>query len=111
MRRCSSRCGRSSAREQRAFSPISRLRPRGRWARSSMLAIEPLKAGDISEISASFAAIGWDKPEQLYRDYLAEQARGTKEVRVAHADGRFAGYITVAWHPSYPPFRSAGIPE
>ena len=26
-------------------------------------------------------------------------------------DGQFAGYVTLVWQPSYPPFRAEGIPE
>jgi len=33
------------------------------------------------------------------------------ESGVAFVDGRFAGYVTLNWQPTYPPFTEAGIPE
>jgi GNAT superfamily N-acetyltransferase len=76
-----------------------------------MLEIDPLRPGDPPAISAAFAAIGWHKPAARYERYLAEQARGLREIRVGRVDAQFAGYVVVAWASDYPPFREAGIPE
>ncbi|HEU4884517.1 MAG TPA: GNAT family N-acetyltransferase [Longimicrobium sp.] len=73
--------------------------------------IRPLRASDPAVIAAAFAAIGWSKPRAQYERYLAEQAAGERDVFVAWVDGGFAGYVTINWHPEYPPFRAEGVPE
>lgn len=76
------------------------------------MAIELLQDGDIDEIVAAFAALGWPgKDHSQYRRYLAEQESGDRVILVARQDGVFAGYGTVAWASDYPPFRQADIPE
>jgi GNAT superfamily N-acetyltransferase len=77
----------------------------------AMLEIRDLVADDVGEIAAAFAQLGWNKPASQYEAYLDEMARGTRGVLVARHDAVFAGYVTIAWRPSYPPFASAGIPE
>jgi GNAT superfamily N-acetyltransferase len=62
-------------------------------------------------IAAAFTAIGWSKPREQYERYLAQQEADQRHVWVAHVDGQFAGYVTLVWQPSYPPFRAEGIPE
>lgn len=76
-----------------------------------MLRIEHLEAGDIAEIAAAFADLGWNKPASQYERYLAEQTAGVREVLVAREGGKFCGYVTVCWQPDYPPFRDDHIPE
>jgi GNAT superfamily N-acetyltransferase len=73
-------------------------------------AIRPLRASDPVTIAAAFAAIGWAKPREQYERYLAEQEAGERDVFVARVDDAFAGYVTINWHPAYPPFRAEGIP-
>jgi GNAT superfamily N-acetyltransferase len=73
-------------------------------------AIRPLQASDPELIAAAFAAIGWAKPRAQYERYLAEQEAGERDVLVASVDEVFAGYVTINWHPEYPPFRAEGIP-
>lgn len=75
------------------------------------LTIRPLRASDPPIIASAFTAIGWRKPREQYERYLAEQQAGRRDVRVAWLEGRFAGYVTLSWEPSYPPFRAEGIPE
>ena len=70
-----------------------------------------LLTADAEVISASFAAIGWQKPVDQYVRYEREQAAGSRWVRIATVDGRFAGYVTVAVRSEYAPFSEAGIPE
>jgi GNAT superfamily N-acetyltransferase len=77
----------------------------------SDLRIGPLAAGDIPEIAAAFAAIGWNKPVAQYERYLEEQARRERDVLVARCANTFAGYLTIVWLSTYPPFLEAGIPE
>jgi len=69
-----------------------------------------LKAADPSLIEAAFTGIGWSKPAEQYERYLAEQQAGRGLVLVSDVDGEFAGYVTLNWYPSYPPFQEAGIP-
>jgi GNAT superfamily N-acetyltransferase len=76
-----------------------------------LLQTRTLQDGDAAAIAAAFQCIGWKKPQAQYRRYLDEQAAGWRVCRVAFVDGRFAGYVTLNWRPTYPPFVEAGIPE
>jgi GNAT superfamily N-acetyltransferase len=76
------------------------------------LILRPLHAGDIGEVAAAFAAVGWDgKVETQFERYLAEQEAGTRVTRFAFLGGVFAGYLNVLWQSGYPPFAEAQIPE
>ncbi len=75
------------------------------------LTIRPLESRDVAPISAAFSGLGWNKPRSHIASYLSEQQRGTRTVFVAFAGGDFAGYVTVVWTPSYPPFRATGVTE
>lgn len=76
-----------------------------------MLTVAHLTEGDIVEIAAPFAAIGWNKPAEQYRRYLAQCQSGERSVLVARSDGTFAGYGTLVWQSDHAPFRNAAIPE
>lgn len=76
-----------------------------------LLQIRPLHDHDPATMAAAFQRIGWKKTETQYRRYLEEQAAGRRVCRVAFVNGRFAGYVTLNWQPTYPPFAEAGIPE
>jgi ribosomal protein S18 acetylase RimI-like enzyme len=67
------------------------------------LAIRMLKSPHVAPISAAFSDLGWNKPLSQYEIYLSEQQEGISTV--------FAGYVTINWSPSYPPYRAGGIPE
>lgn len=75
--------------------------------------IDTLTAGDIDEIVAAFAALGWPgKDRAQYERYVREQEAGDRVILVARtAGGTFAGYLTVKWEAGYAPFREQGIPE
>jgi len=73
--------------------------------------IRLLEESDPPNISAEFKIMGWRKPETQYRNYLHEQAAGTRRCFVAVVDGRFAGYVTVNWQPTYTGFADLNIPE
>ena len=73
--------------------------------------IRPLESRDVTPISAAFSALGWNKPRSQYERYLWEQQSGARTVFIAFLGDEFAGYVTVLWTPSYPPFLAAGIPE
>jgi Acetyltransferases len=42
---------------------------------------------------------------------VAEQAFDARDVYVAFVENKFAGYLTICWTSTYPPFREATIPE
>lgn len=75
------------------------------------LTIRALESRDVAPISSAFSSLGWNKPRSLIARYLSEQQRGGHTVFVAFVREDFAGYVTVVWTPSYPPFLAAGIPE
>ncbi len=76
-----------------------------------MVEIHPLRSEDITPIAKAFAELGWDKPASQYKSYLTEQDSGQRLVLVATIEELFAGYVTIVWDSSYPPFWEAGIPE
>jgi ribosomal protein S18 acetylase RimI-like enzyme len=55
-------------------------------------------------MSGAFAAIGWNKPVEMYQRYVAQQERDERPVLVAFVGGEFAGYVTVVWKPHYSAF-------
>jgi GNAT superfamily N-acetyltransferase len=75
------------------------------------LAIRRLETADASVIASAFAAIGWMKPLELYEQYSREQISGKRDVLVASVEQLFAGYVTLNWSPTYPPFAAEGVPE
>ena len=77
----------------------------------SMVEIQPLKYENIALIAEAFAEIGWHNPASQYERYLSEQESDQRLVLVATIKGTFAGYLTIVWESSYPPFRESGIPE
>jgi GNAT superfamily N-acetyltransferase len=68
-------------------------------------------ADDAVLISDAFAAIGWDRPRELYRRYVSEADAEKRVCLVAERGGVFAGYGTLLWISDYPPFRRESTPE
>lgn len=83
----------------------------GESSKPAGLSIRPLEAGDAAEMAAAFTSMGWSEPAAQFERYFVEQEAGARDVLVAEFDGVFAGYVTVSWRPTYPPFRVASIPE
>jgi GNAT superfamily N-acetyltransferase len=75
------------------------------------LEIRKLQKEDIKKISSAFQEIGWNKPPEQYRKYLAEQKQNRKLVLVAFKDEKFVGYVTIVWQSDYPFFKENDIPE
>lgn len=75
----------------------------------SEYAIRALRDDDPEVISAALTALGWDKPVSKYKNYLADQRAGLRNVLLATVDEEYAGYVTVWWESPYEPFN--GIPE
>ena len=73
--------------------------------------IRRLESEDIPQIAKAFEELGWNKPAAQYERYLADQIFETRDVHVAFIENEFAGYLTVCWTSTYPPFRAAQIPE
>jgi len=73
--------------------------------------IRLLESRDIPQIAEAFEKLGWDKPASQYERYLADQVFEARAVYVAFVEDEFAGYLTICWTSTYPPFRAAGIPE
>ena len=73
--------------------------------------IRELREEDAQIISNSFKEQGWEKPVDLYLNYLEEQNRGERVSLIAEVDGAFAGYVNVIWKSYYPSFVERGIPE
>jgi GNAT superfamily N-acetyltransferase len=66
---------------------------------------------DISSIIEAFHKVGWLKSSALLEEYLEEQKLGERLVWVACQDNQIAGYVTLKWQSSYPPFQGQHIPE
>jgi GNAT superfamily N-acetyltransferase len=73
--------------------------------------IRLLESGDIPQIAKAFEKLGWHKPASQYERYLIEQAFDVRDVYVAIVENQFAGYLTICWNSTYPPFQEAEIPE
>lgn len=73
--------------------------------------IRLLEPTDIPEIAAAFQQLGWVKPATQYERYFQEQTLKIRDVYVANVAGQFAGYLTICWNSTYPPFHEAHIPE
>lgn len=75
------------------------------------LKIVSLQKDHISQIVATFTAIGWHKPASIYEQYLQEQALNTRKVWLAFQEEHFVGYVTLNLESLYLPFREQNIPE
>lgn len=77
----------------------------------SKLNIRLLDFRDIPQIAEAFKKLGWNKPASQYERYAMEQELDFRDVYVAFVEDQFAGYLTICWTSTYPPFREAKIPE
>ena len=73
--------------------------------------IQPFDRLDIPEIAAAFEELGWNKPASQYERYHMEQVLKIRDMYIARVQGQFAGYLTICWQSSHPPFREKKIPE
>ena len=80
-------------------------------AMKNTIHVREMLSTDIEPISSAFLQQGWDKPVSLYIQYFDEQRAGTRSVLIATDADTFAGYITIVWQSTYPPFLAQGIPE
>lgn len=79
------------------------------------LEFNDLKAEAIPNIVRSFQEQGWNKPAELYENYLKLQQEKKRKIIVAFIQEAnqnvFAGYLTIQWQSNYLPFKKAKIPE
>ncbi len=80
-------------------------------AYNNEIRIQSFTANDIDLIVTEFARYDWPKPKALFEQYLKEQNKNEREVWLGLYQGHFAGYITLNWRSSYPPFQANNIPE
>jgi ribosomal protein S18 acetylase RimI-like enzyme len=73
--------------------------------------IREMTKSDCPLIAQAFTDQGWDKPTSQYLRYFQESVENKRAVLIAETDGCFAGYVTILWISTYPPFTAAGIPE
>jgi GNAT superfamily N-acetyltransferase len=73
------------------------------------LRIRRMEEDDLAPLARTCAQIG--KQRELFEHYLREQEAGGLDALVAAAEGEPAGYVTLNWHPSYPPLAAEGVPE
>ncbi len=67
---------------------------------------------DLAELcEAQFSQIGWHKPPGYFYACLVSQQAGESLFFVASEPAQYVGHAKLMWHPDYPYFRSAGIPE
>lgn len=93
--------------------PSGNLKALDSKAPSANLIIRLLAEKDIPQIAEAFEKLGWSqaKPLSQYQRYFNEQVRGARDVHVAFVEATFAGYLTICWKSTYPPFREQNIPE
>ena len=72
--------------------------------------IRILQESDIPLISNSFTFQGWNKPEEIYSAYFADQQRGERTVLLVFLENQFAGYLTVIWNSDYSYLSYKNIP-
>jgi GNAT superfamily N-acetyltransferase len=73
--------------------------------------LRTMDQSDPEPLSAAFARLGWDKPADLFRLYVAQQGEGRRACVVAEWAGERAGYVTLLWVSEYEPFAQRRIPE
>jgi hypothetical protein len=61
------------------------------------LVIRLMDESDPEAVSAAFTALGWHKPPEMHRRYLAEQEEGRLLAFLAEWRGEFAGNVTLQW--------------
>jgi GNAT superfamily N-acetyltransferase len=67
---------------------------------------------DIQKIVEAFKLSNWTiKPYELFEQYLCEQDNNERVCWLAWDKTAFAGYVTLKWKSSYPPFLEHSIPE
>lgn len=74
------------------------------------LMIREMIETDITDFPNEFALQGWDKPAEQFQTYFEEQKRGERQIFVATANQKVAGYATLLPHDVSGPFKDTNIP-
>ncbi|KRG14864.1 GNAT family N-acetyltransferase [Lederbergia galactosidilytica] len=75
------------------------------------ISVRQLAKNDFEIIEKAFMDQGWHKPASQFEQYAEEQDKGERVILVAEYLNKFAGYVTIKWKSTYPPFLEEGIPE
>jgi ribosomal protein S18 acetylase RimI-like enzyme len=75
------------------------------------ISIRDMRESDCEIISSAFASQGWNKPVEQFRVYFSQMQSGARDVLIACWHDEFAGYVTIMWQSTYPPFQESSIPE
>lgn len=73
--------------------------------------IRNMEKRDIDAFPIAFAQQGWNKPQEQFERYFAEQEQNKRQVFVAEIDGMVAGYLTLLPQAGGGAFCNNGIPE
>lgn len=76
-----------------------------------VITIRMMSSTDVSLIVDSFAKVNWNKPIQIFENYLIEQEKQTRIVKLAFFNEQYAGYATLKWQSDYQYFAENNIPE
>ena len=69
------------------------------------------KSSDIPLLVKAFKLANWEKPVEVFEQYLQEQIANTRKMWVAFFDEQIAGYVTLKFNSEYKSFAEANIPE
>ena len=73
--------------------------------------IKLLEAKDIPRMTSAPSFLNFNASEAYFKSLLAAQEKDERVVVVAHYGKIIAGFVTIKWQSSYPPFVEKGIPE
>lgn len=73
--------------------------------------IQPMQYKNISEVVEAFKKIGWNKESSLFERYIGDAENGLRKCWIARHNGKFAGYVTLAYESNYKKFMDDNIPE
>ncbi|WP_275693089.1 GNAT family N-acetyltransferase [Devosia lacusdianchii] len=73
--------------------------------------LEQLNRSHIDAIVRCDGGKGWKNDRASWEQTAQEVEAGGRIVMVAPSGEAVCGYGSLLWHPDYPPFRAAGIPE
>jgi len=66
---------------------------------------------DCEVLAAGFKEQGWNKPAELYKEYLSEVEQGLRDAFVVEENGELLGYVTIAWTSDFKKFVDIDVPE
>ena len=73
--------------------------------------VQTLVSKDIPDLAAAFLPTVWKTQAAYFQQFIGMQERGERVFLLARDNGKIAGFVTIRWRSSYPPFMQQGIPE